>query len=180
MTSAEELAFQDKLTEWGLAPVPERVSTTGELAALLVMVTLPEACGEKVTLKEALWPAARVSGKPGPLTLKPVPVADISETVSDVLPVFARLPASAAEFPTVTVPKSTLAGLTLSMDWRPVPESETVVGELTPLLINEMLPLASPLDFGEKTALMATLSPAGIASGKEGPLMLKPVPVTCA
>ena len=50
----------------------------GELLALFTTETLPptlpEAVGAKVTLREALCPAARVNGVDIPLAAKPLPV----------------------------------------------------------------------------------------------------------
>ena len=52
--------------------MPENVSLAGEFDALLAKEmlpgALPAACGVKVTVKETLVPAAKVSGKVIPLT----------------------------------------------------------------------------------------------------------------
>jgi len=64
---------------WGVAgacaawaPVPEKASAVGELAALLIKeilpVEAPAASGAKVTVKGTLFPAGTVTGKLIPLT----------------------------------------------------------------------------------------------------------------
>ena len=57
-TTAEGLAVQLRLTLCGAAAVPVRVSTVGELAALLRKEMIPEAvplvCGAKVRVNDAL------------------------------------------------------------------------------------------------------------------------------
>jgi hypothetical protein len=66
-TDVEEFGVKFNITEW-VAEIPNAASemTKGELAALLVTVTLPERLvavdGAHVTLKEADCPAATVKG----------------------------------------------------------------------------------------------------------------------
>ena len=61
----------------GVTPVPDSDTASVAFEALLRMetfpLTAPPACGEKVTGKLALCPAASVKGKLNPLTEKPVP-----------------------------------------------------------------------------------------------------------
>ena len=57
---------------------PERVTLTVGAEPVFAMakfpLTLPAVCGVKMTVKPWLWPAASVTGKLNPLTLKPAPV----------------------------------------------------------------------------------------------------------
>ena len=62
----------------GVTPVPEKGMVSEAFEALLAIETLPLAlppdCGAKVTLKVALWPGVKVTGRFMPLMLKPAPV----------------------------------------------------------------------------------------------------------
>jgi len=82
--------------------------------------------------------------------------------------------------PTVTLPKLRLAGLAASNKPAPVPESETVAGELVALLTTERLPVALPATVGAKVTVNVALWPAATVRGRERPLTLKPVPLTLA
>ena len=66
--------------------MPVKVSAVGEFEALLrnemPPEAEPEACGAKVTVKEALCPGFRVTGKVIPLTEKPSPFQLAEETVT--------------------------------------------------------------------------------------------------
>lgn len=72
---------------WGCGVVafPARVTVTGVLEAVLVIVTapvtLPATVGAKVTDREAVCPPARVAGSDSPLAEKPDPEAAICEIV---------------------------------------------------------------------------------------------------
>ncbi len=79
------------------------------------------------------------------------------------------------------LPKLRLAGLALRRSVTPVPESETVVGELLlASMATEILPVTLPVAVGAKVALKVALWPAVRVRGRESPLMLKPAPVTVA
>lgn len=77
----------------GWIPEPLRAMVAGELVALLTTVRFPAAlptmAGEKLTARERLWPAARVTLPLKPLTLNPVPVEETWEMVTLPVPVFA-------------------------------------------------------------------------------------------
>lgn len=66
-------------SDW-VEPVPASATATGELEAVLVTETLPDAfpvpVGAKAAVRFALCPAARVRGKVRPLTLNPAPETD--------------------------------------------------------------------------------------------------------
>jgi hypothetical protein len=81
--------------------------------------------------------------------------------------------------PTVTLPKLTLAGLTPRRRLpTPVPERDTVAGELVALLTTEIVPLAEPAAVGANVIVKVALCPPARVSGTERPLVLKPEPVT--
>ncbi len=89
-------------------PFPDKESTEGELAALLakeaVAETVPPACGAKVTLNAALWPAEIVSGNEMPLTENSELLKVTEVTVT--LAMLALMEAVVlALLPTVTLPK---------------------------------------------------------------------------
>ena len=99
-------------------PLPARVTVAGELLALLAMLTppgtLPAAAGAKLTVRVALWPGASTCPLLMPLTLKPVPVTLIPDTVTLELPLFERVVFRLLVAPTFTFPKLKLVGLALS------------------------------------------------------------------
>ena len=82
--------------------------------------------------------------------------------------------------PTVTLPKLRLAGLAASSRLTPVPERETVAGELVALLTTERLPVTLPVVVGVKAMLKVAVWPAVRVKGRESPLRPKPVPVRLA
>ncbi len=83
---------------------------------------------------------------------------------------------------TTTLPKLMLVGLTVSKDAdaTPFPVSDTVAGELLASLTTETLPLALPELAGLNTTPKDAVCPAVRVSGRERPLILKPVPVALA
>jgi hypothetical protein len=118
-TLLDVLAFQVSVTLCcdGAVPVPPKDSATEPFMALLLKTrvadALPEACGAKVTLNEALCPDAIVSGEESPLTENSVPVMLAEDTVTGPL-VAVNLAVCFWLDPTVTFPKLMLAGLTAS------------------------------------------------------------------
>jgi len=104
------MVFAGKTEICGCTPAPERVIVAGELVALLTTdtlpATLPAAVGANPTLSEAFCPAARLSGKEIPLTLKPAPVTFTWETLTALFPEFVRATVCAPPvLPTSTFPK---------------------------------------------------------------------------
>ena len=77
-------------------------------------LTLPLDCGAKITLKLALCPAARVSGRAGPRRLNPDPVIAASATVKSDPPELPRTSNCVALLPTGTLLKLMLEGLTVN------------------------------------------------------------------
>ena len=88
------LADHVSVTEWLvlLTPLPETAIELGEFVALLAMlmfpVTLPVTCGANSTFNIADWPAAMVAPAKPLLTLNPLPLTLIEDTVTLELPLF--------------------------------------------------------------------------------------------
>ena len=82
--------------------------------------------------------------------------------------------------PSVIFPKSLRVGLAVTWGGPPVPESETVAGELVALLAIEMPPVTWPVAVGANVALKVALWPTVKVIGKARPVTLKPAPVTVA
>jgi hypothetical protein len=107
----EEPGVQSKVTEWLTGDVadPESEMAKGELAALLVTVTVPErlpaTVGAKVTLNEVDCEAARVRGTEKPVALNPAVPALICESETLELPVFVRVTLCVVLAPVVRLPK---------------------------------------------------------------------------
>jgi hypothetical protein len=87
-TTTDVLGLQDRaaLCCGGAFPAPVSDSVAGEFEALLANVTVAEAVpvdwGVKVSVKEAFWPAASVSGSVIPLTVNSELLEDAEETVT--------------------------------------------------------------------------------------------------
>jgi len=98
----------------GAVPVPESATTNGEFVALLTTVTLPgrlpAEAGANVTLKDADWPAARLSGSAIPPVVKPAPVALTCEMETLEFPVLEIVTLCVALVPVVRLPKLSDAG----------------------------------------------------------------------
>ncbi len=167
-------------------PDPESEMARGELAALLVTVTLlgrlPVAVGANVTLKEVDWPAARVRGSANPVALNPAPLVLICETDTLKLPVFARVTLCVPLVPVVMLPKLSEAGDAVS--WAtgdtPVPARATTNGELSVLFTSGRLPEKLLAEAGVKPTVKAEEPPGGRESGNASPETLKPVPASDA
>ena len=85
-----------------------------ELRRERIPLALPLAFGVNETLKTTCCPAERVSGRAGPLTLKPNPTSAAWETVTADCPELPRTRDWTALLPTWTLLKFTLDGLTAS------------------------------------------------------------------
>lgn len=110
------------------APFPFRPTLVGEFFALLVIekapIASPAIVGANATFRMALCPA--FSGADGllPTKEKPVPLIEICEMSTAVLPAFVKLTGWVDLLPSVTSPKSTVAALTASAP--PLGEDEFV------------------------------------------------------
>jgi hypothetical protein len=139
-------------------------------------LTLPATAGANFTEKDALCPAASVTGSAGPLTLNPVPVVVACEIVT--LAVFAvTVTFCVLLLPTVTEPK---LAANVPMAAAPVPANGTVVVGFEALLTNEKLPVMPPAAVGANFTVKDALCPAASVTGNAGPLTLNPLPVAVA
>ncbi len=165
-------------------PDPERVSTTGMLAASPASEMLPDAapllCGVKVSETGTLCPAAMVVGSDNPLRWNSelVVVAEVMVTLD---PAAVSVAVMTLLAPTVTLPNSNAPALDVNCPAEtPVPERARVRFGFTAFETTLMAPLASPPTFGLNITLRVTLSPLLRLTGKLKPLRLKPAPVTVA
>jgi len=96
-------------------PLPAREATVGELRALLLIETLPDALpgavGANCALKVLDCPGARANGKVKPLMAKPAPVTLPCEILKLAVPELVKVTAWALAVPTGTFPKLTLLGV---------------------------------------------------------------------
>ena len=95
-------------------PVPLSGIVAGEVGALLTSIRLPAKLapevGVKLTVKAVDFPGANVNGKARPLRLNPVPGPASCVMLRFAPPTLVRVTACELVWPTVTVPKLTLAG----------------------------------------------------------------------
>jgi hypothetical protein len=109
-------------------------------------------------------------------------VIPICEIVRLEPPVLVRVSESFCEAPTCTVPKLKLAGFDPTAPGAtPVPERGKISDGLGASEVTVTLPLALPVDWGEKVAVNVVLCETFRASGVVIPLTENPVPVaaTC-
>lgn len=143
------LASSDALVA---TPLPERERVCGDPGALSVKtmlpVTPPAVVGAKTTLKEVLWPLAKVTGSESPLMLKPEPVNVAMLMTVFTFPLFVNVTVCEPLWPTVTFPKFNDAGEIESPGCVPVPLKEIVTGEFDASLAMDRLPFTVPADGG--------------------------------
>jgi len=143
-------------------PNPESETVVGvELAELVrdtVPVAFPPAVGENMALKLALPPACRVKGRAIPLMLKAAPVTVAAVTVRGPdVPVLVTVTLWVLTLPRFTFPKLMVVGLATSARLlRPVPESDTVAGELLAVLVIVTVPEEAFPEVGVKVTLRFT------------------------
>jgi len=150
-----------------VVPVPETATVCGLPAAPSVIVMaaerLPVAEGVKVTLIVQLAPAATLN--PQVLVwaklLALVPDTVMLVMLKSAVPVFVSVTVCAALLvPTVSFPKATLEGETLTADAVPVPERVTVWGLFEALSVTVTVAARDPVADGLKTTLIAQFAPA--------------------
>ena len=97
-------------------PAPLSGIVVGEVGALLISIRLLEELvpdvGVKLTVKAVDFPGANVSGKARPLRLNPVPGPASCVMLRFAPPTLVRVTVCELVWPTVTVPKLTLPGVT--------------------------------------------------------------------
>ena len=150
---------------------------------LIVSVPLaaPAVVGAKIALNVVDCPALRVSGKFGPVKLKPVPDAAALDTVTATPPVFVTATEMVLLLPRVTLPKLALVGFAVREPGAsPVPESAILSGEPVASDTIATEPLAAPAVVGAKPTLNVTLWFAASVAGRVRPLTENPAPLTLA
>jgi len=140
--TTDVLATQVRSTLCAVAvtPLPAKDTAVFGLLALLTNdafpLAAPAACGAKETLQVLLAPGAMVTGVV-PLIVKAEPVTVAEETTTFAFPVLERTTFFVLVAPTVTFPKATEFGDTLSVPTgavTPEPTSETTGAEPPALL----------------------------------------------
>jgi len=141
-------------------------------------LTLPAVVGLKVTVKEALCPAGIVTGSERPPTLNTELFVLAVVTVT-LAPLAVRVPVTVPLFPTTTLPKGNVVGLTVSCPTAavPVPDNGIVRLGFEALEVIVTLPLAAPDVVGANETLNVALCPAVNVNGAVMPVKLKPVPL---
>lgn len=121
--------------------------------------------GVNTALKFSVPPAATVLEVLIPETLKPEPLTLTCDKESVELPLFFSVITSELLYPTATLPKLTLVGLTEPSDCSPVPLRAIVAGEPGALLVIEILPAALPSDVGANVTVNVVFAPTLIVVG---------------
>jgi len=162
--------------------VPDSETASEGFEESLVTVRVPDGepalTGANTTLKDLLAPAAKVNGTATPLTLYPVPLAEICETVTVVPPELVTVSDRVWLWPTVTFPK--LRGEVVAVSApaaAAVPDSETMSEGFEASLVAVKVPDSVPALIGAKTTLKDLLAPAAKVNGTATPLTLYPVPL---
>lgn len=164
--------------------MPLSVCVVGELDALLVNVSveaaLPAALGVNVTVNAADCPACNVIGRAIP-DKRNSPLSVPADEIVIAVPLALRLPGSDALDPTVTLPKFSAAGATVSTPGLvPVPESAMLSGEFEAFEMMASVPLSAPAAGGANAAVKVTLCPGFSVTGSVSPVKENPVPETFA
>ena len=134
------------------------------LVRVSVALTVPLTMGLKVMVKGTLWPAGMVNGRESPPTLKTELLLLAAVTVT-LAPLAVIVPDAVPLWPTTTLPKPRVVGLTPSVPTVavvPVPESESVTVEFEAVELIVMLPVRVPVAVGVNFALIVQLDPGAI------------------
>ena len=172
----EPVSFHVKLTVCvtTATPVPVSAIAAGEPVALLVTVMLPFAApaapGSKITLNVNACEGFRVTA-PAPLSEYPVPLTEIAEICTALLPVLVIVSVNVEGEDVFTLPNARLDELSDSVlvAATPVPLRATVVGEFGALLAILTVPDRLPVVVGANTALNETLDPGATVLGTVSP-----------
>jgi hypothetical protein len=163
-------------------PAPLSGIVVGEFGALLISVRLLETLvpdvGVKLTVNVEEFPGANVSGKARPVRPNPVPGPADWAMLRLAVPGFVSVTVCEFVWPTVTVPKLTLAGTIDIWGWVPTPLSEIDSGEFAAVLITDAIPVAFPATVGVNVTLKLAACPADNVTIGAEPLRVKPLPVT--
>jgi len=183
-----ELAFQASVAScWVVllaVPVPVSDTTAGELEALLVKESFPDAApellGVNFTVIAADFPAAIVTGKETPLTVNSELVVVAEETIT-LVPEAVRVADIALLDPTATLPRLALPGETARVPAAPpVPESGIVSVRLLALESTVRLPVVAPPVLGRNKSLKVMLAAGARVTGGVIPVRAKAEPFVFA
>ena len=146
------------------------------LATVMLPVKVPAAKGEKVTLRVALCPGARIMPAETPLPAKLALELATLEIVMLEFPALASETASVPMAPIDTLPKLKLAAPLLSseVEAMPVALTATLAGEFAASLVMDTSPVTAAADFGENTILSVDWLPGPITRGKGIPVIVNP------
>src|SRR5579863_6434206 len=183
----EELAFQDRFTVWVGAAVPVPVSDSvvveGEASLETVKVALaaPAVCGLNVIVKGTLWPAATVTGRGSPPTLKTELLVLAAVTVT-LAPVALNVPEAVPLVPSTTLPTPSVVGETFN--WPtvvvPIPDTEIVRDALDAVDVRVTAPFTLPDEVGANVTSNVALCPAVSVTGALIPPSVNPAPLMLA
>ena len=136
----EELAFQDRLTEWvdAVVPVPVADSVVVEGWALLVKVRIalsaPATCGLNVNVNGTLCPEGMLTGSDRPLMVNRE-LFEVAAVRVTSAPLALRAPEAVPLLPMTTSPADNVAGVAVScavVDVPDVPDAAATLPELNP------------------------------------------------
>lgn len=158
-------------------PVPVSAMVRFGLGAFEAIVTvppaLPAACGAKATLKVVLCCEFRSSGALIPLSEKSAPEIETLEMFTLEAVEFVNVTLCDCELPTLTLPKSSLEGL--SPSWLlvvpvpvPVPVTVMLVAASEASLLTVTFALNCPAALGENITLRLVVCPEEIVTGRLG------------
>lgn len=125
----------------------------------------------------------RLTGRVGPLTVKPAPLGVACEIVTLDPPVLVTVSDVLLLLPTCTLPNARLAGLGESVPGvTPVPVKETATLLFVPfeVVAKVTLPLKFPVPVGANVIVVEVDVPALSVSGRERLLIVNPAPLKVA
>lgn len=165
-------------------PVPVKDSTAGEFDASpakdSVPVAVPELLGVNFTVKDAVLPAAMVTGNDIPLTLNSELVV-VAPATTMLDPEAVSVAAIVLLDPTATLPRVAVVGETASVPVAsPVPDKGTVSVLVAALEVRTKLPVSVPAAVGSNLTVKVTLCDASRVKGTVMPVSLNPVPLVLA
>ena len=153
-------------------PEPERLTTSGEPAALLAIERLPEIppvnFGSNSMLTFAFSPGVNVSGIDGPVHEKLDDDGVMPEITRFAVPVFVTVIGNVTKLPNTTLPKLIDVGeveMAGPPDDSPTPVSATETGVEVELFVIERIPATLPAPVGLKVIVTEAFSPAGMLTG---------------
>ena len=154
-------------------PVPLNTTAVGEVGALLTSeilpVALPAACGANCALKVVDAPGFNESGRFTVLVVNPVPVTLNCVMVNTPVPVLLNCSVCVFGEPIVTLPKLTLAGVTVRAACTPVPLMGTTTLEPC-AVVTVTFPVTVSAAFGANVRLRVAVCPAVKVIGVVMPL----------